>query len=60
MLLKKSILICQCLKKVLAGDINLCVLKKKKDKLNIQLGQEGGKVLNIFNDNIIDYKVIGE
>ena len=28
--------------------------------VNIGLGREGGKALNIFNDNIIDYKVIGE
>jgi len=35
MLLKINILICQCLKKVLAGDINLYVLKKKKDKLTL-------------------------
>ena len=56
MLLKINILICQCLKKVLAGDINLCVLKKKKNKItgekqiNIQLGKEKG--LDIFNQNI--------
>ena len=31
-----------------------------EEKINIQLGKEGGKALNIFNDNIIDYKVIGE
>ena len=28
--------------------------------VNIGLGREEGKALNIFNDNIIDYKVIGE
>ncbi|MFA3799207.1 hypothetical protein ACEG17_03280 [Leptotrichia hongkongensis] len=28
--------------------------------VNIGLGREGGKALNIFSDNIIDYKVIGE
>ena len=60
MLLKKNILICQCLKKVLAGDINLYVLKKKKDKLNIQLGKEGGKGLEIFNQNLKKYEVIKE
>ena len=32
----------------------------RENVIDIQLGQEGGKVLNIFNDNIIDYKVIGE
>ena len=34
--------------------------KEEKRQINIQLGKEGGKALNIFNDNIIDYKVIGE
>ena len=34
--------------------------KEEKRQRNIQLGKEGGKALNIFNDNIIDYKVIGE
>ena len=34
--------------------------KEEKRQINIQFGQEGGKALNIFNDNIIDYKVIGE
>ena len=28
--------------------------------VNIGLGSEEGKALSIFNDNIIDYKVIGE
>ena len=27
--------------------------------VNIGLGKEGGKALNIFNNNIIDYKVMG-
>ena len=34
--------------------------KEEKRQINIQLGKEAGKALNIFNDNIIDYKVIGE
>lgn len=34
--------------------------KFNNPQINIQLGKEGGKALNIFNDNIIDYKVIGE
>ena len=36
MLLKINTLICQCLKKVVDGDINLCVLEKRQ--INIQLG----------------------
>ena len=66
MLLKVNILICQCLKKVLAGDINLCVLKNKKNKItgekqiNIQLGKEKGKGLEIFNQNLKKYEVIEE
>ena len=27
-------------------------------QINIQLGQEGGKALEIFNNNIIDYKIM--
>lgn len=34
--------------------------KEEKRQINIQLGQEDRKVLEIFNNNIIDYKVIGE
>lgn len=33
---------------------------QKKTIINIGLEREGGKALSIFNDNIIDYKVIGE
>ena len=32
--------------------------KEEKRQINIQLGKEGGKALNIFNDNIIDYKIM--
>ena len=35
-------------------------LKLDRYNVNIGLGREEGKALNIFNDNIIDYKVIGE
>ncbi|ERK48737.1 hypothetical protein [Leptotrichia wadei] len=34
--------------------------KEEKRQINIQLGQEDRKALEIFNNNIIDYKVIGE
>ena len=32
--------------------------KEEKRQINIQLGQEGGKALEIFNNNIIDYKIM--
>lgn len=34
--------------------------KEEKRQINIQLGQEGGKALEIFNNNIIEYKIIRE
>ena len=34
-------------------------LKLDRYNVNIGLGKEGGKALNIFNNNIIDYKVMG-
>ena len=34
--------------------------KEEKRQINIRLGQEDRKALEIFNNNIIDYKVIGE
>ena len=34
--------------------------KEEKRQINIQLGEEDRKALEIFNNNIIDYKVIGE
>ena len=32
--------------------------KEEKRQINIQLGQEGGKALEIFNNNIIDYRIM--
>ena len=34
--------------------------KEEKRQINIQLGQEGGKAQEIFNNNIIEYKIIRE
>ena len=34
--------------------------KFNNPQINIQLGQEGGKALEIFNNNIIEYKIIRE
>ena len=30
----------------------------RENAIDIQLGQEGGKALEIFNNNIIDYKIM--
>ena len=34
--------------------------KEEKRQINIQLGQEGGKRLEIFNQNLKKYEVIKE